>query len=269
MATIVVLTILAFGALWLSYLYVAQESLIYYPRRYSEEELAMVSAAVERLEFETSQGSQTAFLIAPRDEEGKMVLVFGGNAMTALDWVDLLPVPGRPGDGFLLIDYPGYGLCEGRPSPGSIDDSVAAAMQSCAAHLGTSEAQLKERLAVIGISIGSAVALNAAFHHEIKSITLLAPFTSLQEMAARAVGSLFSHMVRHRFDNRARLEAILARGKARITIIHGDRDEVIPITMGRELAEMDPERIAFHAVPGAGHNDLLYMALPLLREAIR
>ena len=39
-----------------------------------------------------------------------------------------------------------------------------------------------------------------------------------------------------------------------ILIIHGTEDRIVPADMGRELAEMAPERITWHPVPGADHN---------------
>ena len=38
-------------------------------------------------------------------------------------------------------------------------------------------------------------------------------------------------------------------------VIHGDRDDVIPIDMGRELWEAAREPKRFLTVPGAGHLD--------------
>ena len=39
-------------------------------------------------------------------------------------------------------------------------------------------------------------------------------------------------------------------------LIHGARDEIIPVAHGRRLAEALP-RVTYLEVPGAGHNDLL------------
>ena len=40
-------------------------------------------------------------------------------------------------------------------------------------------------------------------------------------------------------------------------ILHGDDDQTVPISMGRELASKYPAMSTFHAVPGAGHNTVL------------
>lgn len=43
-------------------------------------------------------------------------------------------------------------------------------------------------------------------------------------------------------------------------IYHGSDDEVIPVRMGRELAEVNEGKVSFHEVAGAHHNDVLRMA---------
>ena len=62
---------------------------------------------------------------------------------------------------------------------------------------------------------------------------------------------------RHPFDNRAALDEFARRAGARGVIFHGTEDEIIPLRMGRELAEAHPDALEFHPVAGAGHNDIL------------
>ena len=78
------LTVFAVGAL-------LQRSFIYYQRRYPA---AVVQRALSRgvtaIEFQTSQGKQVAFLyrtVASDRPPRRLWLMFGGNAMLALDWL--------------------------------------------------------------------------------------------------------------------------------------------------------------------------------------
>jgi len=87
---------------------------------------------------------------------------------------------------------------------------------------------------------------------------LLAPFTSMLDMARRTVGGPLARFLRHRFDNRAHLEEVLQKfPSTRITIVHGTRDEVIPVVMGRELAASAPARIEYVELDDADHNALV------------
>ena len=250
MTIIVVLTALAFGALWLTYLYVAQESLIYYPSGYSDSRIADAERRSRVLECETGEGRQVAFYVPPEkgDSPERVWILFGGNGARALDWLNLVVERqlGAGTDGFLLIDYPGYGRCEGRPAPESIEASVAAILDECAVECGLSRQQLGERVSLVGHSLGAAVALMTAQNEGVgQRVVLLSPFTSMREMAATVVGGPVSHMVRHRYDNRGRMESLLRRDSVQVVIIHGEEDEVIPVIMGKELAGFDPARIKF------------------------
>ena len=161
-------------------------------------------------------------------------------------------------DGFLLIDYPGYGLCEGSAGPENIALSADTALLKLAEYLHSSKTDLELRLNVLGHSIGCAVALEFATRHPVRKIVLLAPFTSLMDMARRQVGRPLCYLLRQHFDNRARLAELARRPEPpRIVIFHGKRDLVIPEKMGRSLAESFPKMIEFHEVPDAGHNSII------------
>jgi len=51
--------------------------------------------------------------------------------------------------------------------------------------------------------------------------------------------------------------------------IHGNRDEIVPFRLGRKLYELAPEPRRFWEVPGAGHNDLIWVAGPDYARTLR
>ena len=52
-----------------------------------------------------------------------------------------------------------------------------------------------------------------------------------------------------------------------MTIIHGEADEVVPVAMGRALAQSFPAMITYHELPDVTHSILAHAA-PLLMQAI-
>ena len=58
-------------------------------------------------------------------------------------------------------------------------------------------------------------------------------------------------VVRSRFDSLSKIDRV----RAPIMVLHGDRDETVPIEMGRELWKSAREPKAFFTIEGAGHND--------------
>lgn len=189
----------------------------------------------------------------------RLWLVFHGNGSLATDWLDLaakLRSAKPQGVDVLLVEYPGYGLSGGRPSPQTIRAASDAAFLELARMLGEQPEDLARRAGVMGHSLGCAAALQFASAHEVREIILAAPFTSLRDMARRRVGWPLCKLLRGDFDNRARLREALARRPApKVTILHGTRDMIVPEWMGRALAASD-DSIRFIPLQGAGHGDI-------------
>jgi len=262
-----------------------QNLLIYHPRPYGFDASARYHFLVP-LPYTTAQGRQEAWYFPPSRLPAQpprhLWVVFSGNGSLALDWVgfldplanqtvvDLFPTVPDPRDGFLLIDYPGYGNCQGHPSPATIQASTEAAFTALAESLHTQPGVLEKDLNVLCVSIGCGAGLNFAVRHPVDRIVLLAPFTSLRDMAQRTVGWPLCWVLLHNFDNRARLRELAARpNPPRVLILHGDADSLVPIAMGRQLASMFPGMIMFHAVPGAGHNTVVSEARSQILSAMR
>lgn len=269
MFRIIIATVLAMILLLLLF----QHLLIYHPRPYNFDASARYPFLVP-LPYTTAQGRQDAWYLPPSRLPAQpprhLWVVFSGNGSLALDWVGFLDPPPDPTDGFLLIDYPGYGNCQGHPSPATIQASAEAAFAALAESLRTQPGVLEKDLNLLCVSIGCGAGLNFAIRHPVDRIVLLAPFTSLRDMAQRTVGWPLCWVLLHNFDNRARLRELAARpNPPRVLILHGDADSLVPIAMGRQLASMFPRMITFEAVPGAGHNTVVSDARPQILSAMR
>ena len=166
--------------------------------------------------------------------------------------------------GFLLIDYPGYGACEGSASPETIRISTREAVQVWQREFGV---ESQSSWATLGHSLGAAAAMQFAEDHPVDQIVLLSPFTSLADMVRHLFGGWLVPLLRHPFENLKPLQMVLERNPLpTILIAHGDRDEVVPVQMGRELAALDPEQIEYLEVLDTGHNDILSKLWPRLQQ---
>jgi uncharacterized protein len=244
-----------------------QRRFFYFPRRYTASE---VEAAEKRgasvLSYQTSQGRQTAFMWGTPPSGtllSQLWIVFGGNAMTALDWLDILQDCRLDAGGFLLVDYPGYGLCAGNPSTNSIFENVLGAYHSL---LQSKRWILRQpHLSVLGCSIGTAPALQFAEKCPVREVVLIAPFTRMEDLVRRVIGIAPGMLLLDRFDNLTALGRVGAQTPPpKVTIIHGEKDSIIPIGMARTLAKSVSIPIEFHSVPEASHNSVLRMARELI-----
>ncbi len=248
----------------ISFTVLFQHRFIYFPLRYSTKQLEEArTAGVREVRFRTSQGSQVAFFWREGDSQTapqNLWLVFGGNGDVALAWLTLFGAFPDPGRGYLLIDYPGYGLCRGSPNPETILESSQRALKTLLETEGWKMGA--NSLCVLGHSLGGAAALQFAAKDLVGKIVVVSTFTTMDEMVRTQIHLPLGHLLRHRFDNVASLKAILSRKEVpEIWIFHGQADEIIPPKMGRTLANLDPTRIKFSEIPGARHNDVFRLPL--------
>lgn len=266
-----VVALLVGGAL-VAGLLLFQSRLIYFPLRYSTVQLQKAkSIGTQEIRFRTSQGNQTAFFwrtensaTAPQN----LWLVFGGNGDLALGWLDLVHAFRSRSTGFLLIDYPGYGICQGKPNPRAIFENAEGAIKTLLEQKNwTAKA---DALCVLGHSLGGAVALQFAARHSARKIVLISAFTTMDEMVRNQLGIPLGPLLRHRFDNITSLETILSQNQVpEIAILHGQSDDIVPVRMGAALAQLNPRQIKFTAIPGAGHNNIIQKALPLILQTMK
>jgi pimeloyl-ACP methyl ester carboxylesterase len=253
-------------------LYFRQHSMLYHPRPYDAAYAQMLPHDGIELNFTTSAGKQVAFYL-PRGGGAQLPehlwIAFCGNGSLALDWTWLVGLDEKPGDAFLLIDYPGYGRSEGYTTIESTRAASDKALDALASHLGVRESEIESRLNVLGHSWGTAVALDFAMRHAVQRIVLISVFTTLREEAAMVVGGVLSYLLVENYDNRLCLRDLERRqSRPRVIIFHGTDDEVIPVRMGRELADRFPGIVTFHPMTGADHISVLEKAAPEILAAL-
>ena len=249
-----------------------QRRFFYYPRKYSAGEIeAAEKHGAVILAYDTSQGRQTAFLFGTPPSGtllSRLWMVFGGNAMTALDWIEILKGCELEAGGFLLVDYPGYGLCRGNPSADSILENAIGAYHA----LLENKRWIVRRpqLGVLGWSIGAGVGLQFAEKFPLQDLVLIAPFTTMEDMVKRFTGIRPGMLLLDKFDNLAALTRVCAQTPPpHVAIIHGEQDALIPASMGRTLAESVPNPVEFHSLPEATHRTAFLRARQLIYTKLR
>ncbi|MBF0450241.1 MAG: alpha/beta fold hydrolase [Candidatus Magnetomorum sp.] len=237
-----------------------QQRMIYHPKPYGQSYQKQLSRVIP-IEYETDQGNQTAYFYKGQSSipSKKLWVLFSGNSSLAMDWFDrLLDNYSDIHSAFLMIDYPGYGRCEGKASPNRIRKSADKALETLYERYTGLNMKSESQLNVLGHSLGAAIALEFASRHPCKRVVLLAPFTSLEDMAKRVVGFPMSYALSHRLDNHDRLLELSQQSPQPIIfLIHGNNDAVVPIEMGKQLAESFPGMVRFIALPLMDHRTVI------------
>lgn len=152
----------------------------------------------------------------------------------------------RDGTGLLALSYRGFGGSTGHPTePGLLRDAAAAYAFAVARYK-------PERIALWGESLGTAVAIAIAAEHPVGAVILESPFTSAADIAA-ARYPIFA--VRLLMKDPFPSDERVGRVTAPVLVIHGDRDNIVPIRFGERLYALIRSPKRFVRLPGAGHND--------------
>jgi pimeloyl-ACP methyl ester carboxylesterase len=249
--------------------------LFYKPQRYDPQTVSLIRSTprIAEIEYETSDGHQVSFYLSPEIEPNKppdrLWMLFGGIDALAFGWYEYFKEIPDKRCGLFFFEYPGYGLCEGKPREEKILNASLAAFDALAVHLGCPIEAIEQNLGLLGHSLGTATMMQFAASVQARRLVLISPMTSIsdqiREMYGAFDGALLSLINPERYDNRARLHEIIQRDRPpRITIIHGRKDALIPVRMGRELAAMAGKLATYYEIPDKDHSGFIAAELPLI-----
>lgn len=207
--------------------------------------------------YPTADGLRLAGAFFPPAAPARPVLLyFHGNAEAASQNLPLAEALRVRGFGVLLAEYRGYGSLPGSPS----EEGLYADGEAALAELGRRGFRPSD-VVLVGRSLGSGVAVELATRHPVAAVALVSAYTSLVDMGRIVAGPLAPLVVRDRFDSLAKI----VRVSSPVVLVHGTRDDVVPVEMGRRLAAAR-RGARYVEVPGATHNDFPGLSDLLARE---
>lgn len=237
----------------------ALHSLLYFPSRAFLETPAEAGLAFRDLEIETDDGERLhGWWIGARKERLGHLLLCHGNAGNVGDRVLHASLFTAAGFDVMLFDYRGYGRSSGKPSEGGTYRDARAA-HAC---LLTQPEVDSSRVIYFGESLGGAVALELALDLPPAGLVLLSTFTSVRDMGRAHYPFIPAALVPDAYPSLRLISGL----HAPLLVVHGERDEIVPLSQGRALFEAAPGAKRMRVLPGVGHNDLVPLAGDALAE---
>lgn len=244
--------ILTAYALFAAVMYMLQRSIMYFPARFM---LTPVQAGLPEMDvvtLSTADGLKLkAWFKAPKSKDNMpqpIIVYFHGNGGgIGSRGSRIRPYLDR-GFGVLLVEYRGYSDNPGDPTEQGLYEDGRASLEF------VKNAGLPlDRVVLLGESLGSGIAVQMATEFDVGAIVLEAPFSSAVDVAASAYWFLpVRWLLKDRYDSISKIDRV----RSPIFILHGERDRIVPIRLGRRLfaAANEPKEAMF--MPEAGHNDL-------------
>ena len=227
-------------------------SFVYYPDSELKGTPAHMGLGFEDVWLRTADGVRLHAWFVPGTSGITWLWLHGnaGNVSTRLE--NLRNLHSRLGVSILLISYRGYGLSEGEPSEEGTYEDARAGLR----HLLERPDVDRERVVYFGRSLGGAVAAKLAAEQSPAALILESAFPSLTRLAPCHFPwlrlPLMRHLVPFQYDTVGHLQSVTVP----VLVIHGRRDDIVPVRLGREVFEAAREPREWYEVAGAGHNDV-------------
>lgn len=231
-------------------MFVAQRSLIYPAAAIAPRLADAALPSLQAVETEPEPGLRlTHWYHPPAGPLEPLVVFFHGNGSDLGNSVLKMRPFIDAGFGLLATGYRGYSGNPGKPSEEGLSADARSVLKWAAA-----QGYGRDRLVYYGESLGTAVAVKMASERPPSALVLEAPPSSIADVAAAHYWYLpVRLLISDPWDSLSRI----AKVKAPLMVLHGERDPVVPVRFGRKLFEAaaEPKKAIWHAE--ALHTNIL------------
>jgi len=225
---------------------------IYFPDKTVSTSPESLGLVYEEVFFETDDGYQLHGWFVPGELDVTFLWFHGNAGNIAGRLANLKLVHEELQVNVFIFDYRGYGRSQGGPSENGLYQDAEAALT----YLRSRENGAQARIIYFGRSLGASVAVELATRHRPYGLILESAFPSIPYLAGHNYPLvpkwLVRVFVRARYDSLSKISGV----DAPMLMVHGDRDDIVPIEAGRTLFSAAKEPKSFYGIPGAGHNDI-------------
>jgi fermentation-respiration switch protein FrsA (DUF1100 family) len=228
--------------------YFGQRRLMYVPDRTRTPPAAVDLAGVEERTLKTPDGALVIAWYGKARPGEPTLLYFHGNAGGLADRAERVRRFMGEGWGVYMMSYRGYS-----GGAGSASESANIADARLAHGALVLEGVEPSSIILYGESLGSGIAVRLATERPVAGVVLDAPYTSIVDVAALHYPYL---PVRYFLTDRYETTKYIGQVRVPLLVLHGERDGVIPVAMGRELYRLANEPKRLVTFPNGRHSDL-------------
>lgn len=196
----------------------------------------------------TIRNEMIGLIVRPPTDAPRWIVFFYGNGMTVMGTSHIRQRLGGSGYGLVCVEYAGYGISSGSPSEHGCYRSADAAIT----YLQQQRHATLDQVALIGWSLGSAVAMDLASRLDVRAQVLLSPMTSLIATALDLAYLGKTTFSAGPFNALSRAKSV----ECPTLIVSGSNDQLTRPWMADELTRSMGRRARQVDLPGVGHNDL-------------
>ena len=179
------------------------------------------------------------------------VLYFGGRS-EEVSWVVRDAGKLFPNMTVLAVNYRGYGESHGDPAEIHMVEDGCTLYDWLSGHGHVDP----HRIALVGRSLGSGVAIQVAKERPVHSVVLITPYDSVLAIAKRRFRAMpVEYVLRHRFESIKYAPSL----KAPTYVLRAEKDDVIPHSHTDQLVAKLARLCGDEIVPGSDHLNIPYL----------
>jgi len=205
---------------------------------------------VEIVKLKTKDGIElNSWYYLPNKNINTVILYLHGNSGNISGRESSMVNYIHAGFGVFLLEYRGYGDNPGSPTEEGLYHDARAAVKFL-----SSQGVKPEDIVVLGESMGTGVTTQIATEYNFKGIILQSPFTSMTDVGKGKYPYIpVNLLLKDRFESIKKIDKI----HSPILFIHGDHDELIPISHMEKLYKKSTSIIKYKKIyKNYGHSDL-------------
>lgn len=252
------------GTLWLGLLTTLaakQQNLVFNPIR--DKEVAHPRSATHRTRsvvLRSADGTRLCgWLLKPHAPGIHPSVIYFGGRSEEVSWAVRDAGNMFPDMNVLVMNYRGYGDSHGIPGERQMKEDGLMLYDWLAAHKHVDPA----RIAVVGRSLGSGVAIQVAAERTVAAVTLITPYDSILAIAKRRFRSIpISLVLKHRFES----VKYAVKVSAPVLVLRAEVDDVVPHLHTDQLVSKLKSVMLDQIIPGSDHSSIPY--LPETQERI-
>jgi dipeptidyl aminopeptidase/acylaminoacyl peptidase len=210
-----------------------------------------ISHRTRPITLETLDGVRlSGWLMRPRAIGPYPAVVYFGGRGSDVAWAARDAAVMFPGMMVLAVNYRGYGKSEGKPGERQIVADARMLFDWLSEH-GSVDAR---RIAVLGRSLGTGVAIQLAAERPVRALVLVTPYDSLLALARRrARGLPVRYLLRHRFESIKYAPMVTAP----TYVLRAEADRVVPRRHTDRLVQHMQAICHDEVIPGSNHSGIL------------
>jgi hypothetical protein len=229
--------------------------LFYFPTHDEPSTPANWGFKFETIDFKSGDGTPLhGWFIPTRNDKAKATVVFShGNAGSMGHHLGFIMWLAEAGYNVVMYDYRGFGKSGGTVDRRGMINDVKAAFS----YAGKRKDVDSNRLVSYGHSLGGAKSVTALGETPVKglrAVVIDGAFASYQKMALVIGGQLGASLVT---DELAPKDFVRKLSPVPLLVVHGTRDEVVPVSQGRQLFETARQPKTLFEVKTGHHGDSL------------